>query len=327
MTPLADVHGSQSLLARLADPAARALVLAALVGIALAVLRVKSTAARLFAWTAVLYAALAMPILGSLLPAVPVHLPNLHLPFASPKASAPASSTDAVNSAAVSAPATAVSLPEPSAKISRTSSAADAVIQRPRSSSASTYFPRNEAATHSSSDGLTTSSRAAFSAPTSAVPERTAHSFSWLALAIGAYLFVAACLLARFALGLILARRLIRASEEISDSRALDRLERCSRVAGLEALPRLAESEAVSVPVTLGVRKPSILVPADWREWDDAKLVAVLAHELSHVARRDALTQRLSQIHRAIFWFSPLAWWLDRRLADLAEEASDEAAL
>ena len=39
------------------------------------------------------------------------------------------------------------------------------------------------------------------------------------------------------------------------------------------------------------------------------------------------LTQRLSLLHRAIFWFSPLAWWLDRHLADLAEQASDEATL
>ena len=71
----------------------------------------------------------------------------------------------------------------------------------------------------------------------------------------------------------------------------------------------------------------TILLPCGWREWDDAQLDAVLAHELSHVARRDALTQRLSLLHRAIFWFSPLAWWLDRHLADLAEQASDEAAL
>ena len=77
----------------------------------------------------------------------------------------------------------------------------------------------------------------------------------------------------------------------------------------------------------MGVLRSTILLPAGWREWDDAKLDAVVAHEVSHVARRDALTQRLSLLHRAIFWFSPLAWWLDRRLADLAEQASDEAAL
>lgn len=43
--------------------------------------------------------------------------------------------------------------------------------------------------------------------------------------------------------------------------------------------------------------------------------------------RRDALTQLLSLLHRAIFWFSPLGWWLHRQLTDLAEQASDEAAL
>ena len=73
--------------------------------------------------------------------------------------------------------------------------------------------------------------------------------------------------------------------------------------------------------------RSTILLPTAWREWDDAKLDAVIAHEVSHVARRDALTQRLSLLHRAIFWFSPLSWWLDRHLADLAEQASDEAAL
>ena len=68
-------------------------------------------------------------------------------------------------------------------------------------------------------------------------------------------------------------------------------------------------------------------MPSDWHAWDQEKLDAILAHEVSHIARRDALTQRLSLLHRAIFWFSPLAWWLDRHLADLAEQASDEAAL
>src|SRR5579872_2837473 len=96
---------------------------------------------------------------------------------------------------------------------------------------------------------------------------------------------------------------------------------------GLESTPRLAETKILSVPATMGVLYPVILLPTDWREWDEAKLDAILAHEVSHVARRDALTQRLSLIHRAIFWFSPLAWWIDRQITELAEEASDEAAL
>jgi hypothetical protein len=45
------------------------------------------------------------------------------------------------------------------------------------------------------------------------------------------------------------------------------------------------------------------------------------------VVRRDALTQRISLLYRAIFWFNPLAWWMNRHLAELAEQASDEAAL
>jgi hypothetical protein len=75
------------------------------------------------------------------------------------------------------------------------------------------------------------------------------------------------------------------------------------------------------------VLRASILLPAGWREWDDAKLETVIAHEMSHVIRHDALTQLVSLLHRAVFWFSPLAWWLDCHLRDLAEQASDEAAL
>jgi hypothetical protein len=79
--------------------------------------------------------------------------------------------------------------------------------------------------------------------------------------------------------------------------------------------------------VTIGVIAPTILLPISWHEWDDAKLNAVMTHEMSHVVRRDALSQYASLLYRAIFWFSPLAWWLNRHITELAEEASDEAVL
>jgi len=32
-------------------------------------------------------------------------------------------------------------------------------------------------------------------------------------------------------------------------------------------------------------------------------------------------------MNRCVFWFHPLAWWVERKLAILAEEACDEASL
>src|SRR6202034_3105750 len=62
-------------------------------------------------------------------------------------------------------------------------------------------------------------------------------------------------------------------------------------------------------------------------ECDHAKLDAVLAHERSHVRRRDALVGVAAGLNKCLFWFHPLAWWLERRLPVLAEHAADDAAL
>jgi beta-lactamase regulating signal transducer with metallopeptidase domain len=70
-----------------------------------------------------------------------------------------------------------------------------------------------------------------------------------------------------------------------------------------------------------------ILLPADYREWSRAKREAVLAHEGAHVARGDFFVQLAAAIHRAFFWFSPFAWWLQSKLAQIAETASDDAAI
>jgi len=149
----------------------------------------------------------------------------------------------------------------------------------------------------------------------------------WSVIAFGVYIAVTLILLTRFVVGFVLGLRLIRKSREIRADRVWTRLAARAIAGGLAHIPQAAESELIAVPVTMGVLRSRILLPEGWRDWDDTKLDAVIAHEVSHVARRDALTQRLSLLHRAVFWFSPLAWWLDRKLANLAEQASDEAAL
>ena len=80
-------------------------------------------------------------------------------------------------------------------------------------------------------------------------------------------------------------------------------------------------------PVTAGWWRPVVVLPAGWTGWPRAELEAVLAHEREHVRRRDPLVQALAALNRCIFWFHPLAWWLEHRLSALAEEACDAAVI
>jgi hypothetical protein len=86
-------------------------------------------------------------------------------------------------------------------------------------------------------------------------------------------------------------------------------------------------SSRIATPLTFGVLRPRILLPDGWERWSAARLAVVLDHEHAHVRRRDPLVQWLALLNRAVFWFHPLAWWLERRLAALAEEACDAAVL
>ncbi len=308
MTLSAALPASTSILVLLVNSAVRALALSGMVGLGMAAFRVRTTAMRLFAWSAVLYAALAMPLLQWMLPPVPVPTPAV-LRFG--EAQPPATTTQYVSATGEAAGALA----------EMAGPASSDAIMRPRPATSVSRGNRNP---------LPNGERTrivAGPAPSRSFLSSVLTWVPWSAVAAGIYLAVALLLLGRFCVGLAFSRRLARASQRIDDPRVTLRIASRVHASRLASIPRSAESELISVPLTMGVLRATILLPAGWREWDDATLDAVVAHEVSHVARRDALTQRISLLHRAIFWFSPLAWWLDRHLADLAEQASDEAAL
>ena len=90
---------------------------------------------------------------------------------------------------------------------------------------------------------------------------------------------------------------------------------------------RASRLKSCVAPITVGILRPRIILPESSREWPQAQLDAVLAHEGEHVRRRDPLFQWIALLNRAIFWFHPLAWWLERKLSGLAEEACDAAVI
>ncbi len=239
------------MLEALAGASLRTLLLALLVALGLRLLRVRHPQLLLAAWSAVLVASLAMPILQRYaLITIPLPI-DLPLPFAN-------------------LPDTA--LPGP---------AADAI-------------------------GIVTPAVATAAHPDAAAVHPSAWRF-WLTLV---YVVVAAALLLRLLVGLLLSWHLIRGARPIADNWVLD--------------GRVRLSAAISSPVTVGGR---ILLPADCGAWTAATQRAVLAHESAHIASGDFYVLALSQLNRALFWFNPLCWWLHRHLANLAELTSDDAAL
>jgi len=129
---------------------------------------------------------------------------------------------------------------------------------------------------------------------------------NWSRIAYYAYASIAVAFLVRFAVGMLLVHRLISKSTPLAEFR---------------------ESESIAVPLTVGWWRPKILLPLEWRGWDREKLNAVLEHEGAHARRCDGLAAALAQVNRCVFWFHPLAWWLERRLGLLAELACDEACV
>ena len=79
-------------------------------------------------------------------------------------------------------------------------------------------------------------------------------------------------------------------------------------------------------PAAAGWLRPVVLLPADWREWDETELRAALAHELAHVRRSDFLLGLLARLGLALHFYHPLLYWLAGRLRLQQELAADGLA-
>lgn len=86
-------------------------------------------------------------------------------------------------------------------------------------------------------------------------------------------------------------------------------------------------SPQCTTPITVGLWRVRIFLPAESKIWDQGKLDTVLTHEREHMRRRDPLVGWIALLNRGIYWFNPLAWWLCAKLSALAEQACDEAVL
>jgi beta-lactamase regulating signal transducer with metallopeptidase domain len=121
--------------------------------------------------------------------------------------------------------------------------------------------------------------------------------------------------------------RLSRRATKIQEDDWLNLCAQITRDLGLRRRVNLLQTSERAMPMTWGILRPAILIPAEAETWPIERRSLVLMHELAHVKRRDALAQLLGQIARAAYWFNPLAWIAVRRLAHLRERACDDVVL
>ena len=288
-----------SLIPVLIEAALRAMALALAVWTGLRLLRISNILAQKAVWGLVLAAAFLMPLLMPLIarwqwmPAVAVRMPAWNQPAAAqPAEPVPPFSTLQAGSG-ISVPHQASQTPE---SISAPGNRFPAPLITSSEFDASPTTPNfgNPAAVPQ------TNMRHALQQPA---------VLGWLL-----YLGVSAALLVRLCFGLGIAARLWWTAKPILWTPQFP----------LPAGLRLRSSSRVASPVAIG---SGILLPADYAAWDAEKLRVVLAHEYSHIRQGDFYLQILARLYASLFWYSPLGWWLQRKLSDLGEAISDRAGL
>ncbi|HEV8264946.1 MAG TPA: M56 family metallopeptidase [Gemmatimonadales bacterium] len=163
---------------------------------------------------------------------------------------------------------------------------------------------------------------AARAAPAPSGPARDWRAVLGLVWAAGAVLTLGVLLL-----GLLRVWLLARAAQPVT-AEAWTRVVRAlSGELGVARRVTLLRAGGPAMPMTWGVGRPVILLPADADTWPETRRRQVLLHELAHVRRHDVLTQLAARLVCAAYWFHPLVWVAAAQLRVERERACDDLVL
>ncbi len=143
--------------------------------------------------------------------------------------------------------------------------------------------------------------------------------------------------LALLAFGLRLGRAWLRARRLVLHAHPLEipdafvpQVDHCRAALGVRPLemPEILGSPELPGPVTVGARRPVILLPSRFfHSASPEEVASALGHELAHIRRRDYAVSLLCEALFLPIAFHPAARLLRRRLTETREMACDEAVV
>ena len=129
---------------------------------------------------------------------------------------------------------------------------------------------------------------------------------------------------ASLGVGALRFHRRVRAAQPVENEAWLEHLDALREQLSIRTEVRLVAERDSVTPMTGGLWRPVILLPASAADWTGARRQVVLVHELVHVRRRDVLRQLVGRAVLAFYWFHPLCWVASWFAAVSREEACDE---
>ncbi len=150
----------------------------------------------------------------------------------------------------------------------------------------------------------------------------------WALPAIAIWAVIASAILLRIAMGLWRIYRIRKSCVPVVPaglSAAI--VEQLSNTASSRKV-QVCTSHLVQVPAAVGIYKPAIVLP-EWALTDltSQQLAVIICHELAHLRRWDDWSNLAQKVLRAVFFFHPAAWWIERQLSLEREMACDDEAL
>jgi len=140
--------------------------------------------------------------------------------------------------------------------------------------------------------------------------------------ALGTALTAAWFLLCWLLSGLSVWRGSVAAPEQwLNEARAL------ARRLGVTSIVTVRQMRREGSPHVAGLFGSVVMLPPSATGWSVELRQSALVHELTHIRRRDRLTQAIAHAACAIYWFNPLVWRAAAGLARERERACDDAVL
>jgi uncharacterized protein (TIGR03435 family) len=163
--------------------------------------------------------------------------------------------------------------------------------------------------------------------PAAADPDGAAP-WPGLSTIVAVWLAGVCLLLARLAGGWWRVRRLLAVARALPVSSWQAASTRLAAQIGLTRAVRVVDAAFVDGPVVIGWLQPVVLLPvAALAGLTPEQVRAILAHELAHVRRHDAMVNVAQTVTETLLFYHPAVWWVSSRIRLEREHCCDDVAL